>query len=129
VQKTCHFWRGRKESAVIKSGDTFYKLALAHNISLIELTSLNPGLNPIKLMIGQAIKLTLTSQLPNTTDPSFHITSPNDGSILPFGDVKITWTHAPEAVEYMIIVTDLENYLALTNGYEIDFFRVLIAFF
>jgi len=105
---------------IIKPGDTFYKLALAHNISLIELTSLNPGLNPNKLMIGQTIKLTLTSKLLNTTDPSFRITSPNDGSILPFGDVKITWTYAPEAVEYMIIVTDLENYLTLTNGYEID---------
>lgn len=106
---------------IIKPGDTFYKLALAHNISLIELTSLNPGLNPNKLMIGQAIKLTLTTKLLNTTDPSFRITSPNDGSILPFGDVKITWTYPPtETVEYMIFVTDLGNYLTLTNSYEID---------
>ncbi len=54
------------------------------------------------------------------TDPSFRIKSPEDGSILPYGNVNITWTAAPGAVDYKVIVTDLENYSNHTNGYEID---------
>lgn len=42
-------------SYVIKSGDTFYKIAIANNISLDSLLRANPGVDPDRLFIGQII--------------------------------------------------------------------------
>lgn len=39
----------------VKAGDTFYKIAIAHNISLDALLEANPGVDPERLCIGQII--------------------------------------------------------------------------
>ncbi len=55
---------GPKEAAVagpdeyvIKSGDTFAKIARANGVSLADITAVNPGVNSAKLHVGQKIKL------------------------------------------------------------------------
>jgi LysM repeat protein len=42
---------------VIKSGDTFAKIARAQGVSLADLQAVNAGVNPSKLSVGQKIKL------------------------------------------------------------------------
>lgn len=42
---------------VIKSGDTFAKIARAQGVSLGDLTAVNPGIDSSKLKVGQKIKL------------------------------------------------------------------------
>jgi len=42
---------------VIKSGDTFAKIARANGVSAADITAVNPGVNPAKLHVGQKIKL------------------------------------------------------------------------
>ncbi|MEN9662841.1 MAG: LysM peptidoglycan-binding domain-containing protein [Opitutaceae bacterium] len=42
---------------VIKSGDTFAKIARAQGVSLGDLQAVNAGVNPSKLAVGQKIKL------------------------------------------------------------------------
>ena len=42
---------------VIKSGDTFAKIARANGVSLADITTVNPGVNASKLHVGQKIKL------------------------------------------------------------------------
>ncbi|MCU0792127.1 MAG: LysM peptidoglycan-binding domain-containing protein [Opitutaceae bacterium] len=42
---------------VIKSGDTFAKIARAQGVSLADIQSVNPGVDPSKLKVGQKIKL------------------------------------------------------------------------
>ena len=42
---------------VIKSGDTFAKIARTNGISSESITAANPGVNPSKLHVGQKIKL------------------------------------------------------------------------
>lgn len=46
---------------VIKSGDTFFKIAQAYGISLTSLISANPGVDPNKLFIGQQIRIPQTT--------------------------------------------------------------------
>ncbi len=41
----------------IKSGDTFYRIARNHQISLAQLKALNPKTNPSRLKVGQKIKV------------------------------------------------------------------------
>ncbi len=55
---------GPKEAAVagpdeyvIKSGDTFAKIARANGCTIADLTTVNPGVNSSKLHVGQKIKL------------------------------------------------------------------------
>ena len=98
---------------IIKPGDTFYKIALANNLSLSELLTINPGINPNMLKIGQAIQLTPV----RLTDPSIRITYPKDGSTLPYSDVDITWTAAPGATSYTVVVSDLDNPLPYLRDY------------
>jgi len=42
---------------VIKSGDTFAKIARANGTTIADLTAVNPGVNSSKLHVGQKIKL------------------------------------------------------------------------
>jgi len=42
---------------VIKSGDTFAKIARANGCTIADLTAVNPGVNAAKLHVGQKIKL------------------------------------------------------------------------
>ena len=42
---------------VIKSGDTFAKIARAQGVSLADIQAVNPGVDPSKLKVGQKIKL------------------------------------------------------------------------
>src|SRR5699024_6437751 len=51
------------EQYIIKSGDTFYKIAREHNISLDSLLKANPGVDPDRLFIGQIICV------PSSTSP------------------------------------------------------------
>ena len=53
-------------SYVIKSGDTFYKIAVANNISLDSLLRANPGVDPDRLFIGQIICI------PSSVTPPSH---------------------------------------------------------
>lgn len=46
---------------VIKSGDTFFKIAQAYGISLTSLIAANPGVDPNKLFIGQQIRIPHTT--------------------------------------------------------------------
>lgn len=69
---------------IIKPGDTFYKIALACNVSLSEILTLNLEIKPNNLMIGQAIQLTPV----NITDRSNRITYPKDGAYQPYCDVN-----------------------------------------
>jgi LysM repeat protein len=71
---------------IIKPGDTFYKIALAHNFSLSELLTCNPEIKPNMLMIGQAIQLTPVK----ITDPSIYITTTSSISKT-FKNVKINY--------------------------------------
>ncbi|MES2696901.1 MAG: LysM domain-containing protein [Verrucomicrobiota bacterium] len=42
---------------VIKSGDTFAKIARAQNVALADIQAVNPGVNSSSLKVGQKIKL------------------------------------------------------------------------
>lgn len=42
---------------VIKSGDSFAKVARAQGVSLADIQAVNPGVDPSKLKVGQKIKL------------------------------------------------------------------------
>lgn len=42
---------------VIKSGDSFAKIARAHGVSIADITAVNPSVNASKLAVGQKIKL------------------------------------------------------------------------
>lgn len=42
---------------VVKSGDTGAKIARTHNVSISDLTAVNPGINWSKLKIGDKVKL------------------------------------------------------------------------
>ncbi|HEY9247523.1 MAG TPA: LysM domain-containing protein [Rariglobus sp.] len=42
---------------VIKSGDTFAKIARAHGVTLADVQAVNPGIDAGKLKVGQKIKL------------------------------------------------------------------------
>jgi LysM repeat protein len=42
---------------IIKSGDTFAKIARAQGASLADVQTVNPGVDPAKLKVGQKIKL------------------------------------------------------------------------
>jgi LysM repeat protein len=42
---------------VIKSGDSFAKIARAQGVSLADIQAVNPGVNPNRLSVGQKIKL------------------------------------------------------------------------
>jgi LysM repeat protein len=46
----------------VKPGDSFGKIARAQGISVADLQSLNPGLNPTKLRVGQVIKVSPESK-------------------------------------------------------------------
>ncbi len=46
---------------IIKSGDTFYKLALTYGIPLADIIAANPGVDPYRLSIGQQILLPQTA--------------------------------------------------------------------
>lgn len=48
----------------IKSGDTFYQIAIRNNISLDSLIAANPGVDPNRLFIGQIICI------PSSTQPT-----------------------------------------------------------
>lgn len=39
----------------IKPGDTFYSIALKYNITVVDLTTANPNVNPNALLVGQVI--------------------------------------------------------------------------
>lgn len=56
----------------IKSGDTFYRISLANNISVKRLTELNPKVNPNALRVGQVITISpgTTPSVAKTTAPS-----------------------------------------------------------
>lgn len=60
---TQHSCPAGSTSYVIKSGDTFYKLAKDNNISLDALIKANPGVDPDRLFIGQIICI------PSSTTP------------------------------------------------------------
>lgn len=45
------------ENYTIKSGDTLSKIALKYHINLQQLLTANPGIDPLKLQIGQVIKV------------------------------------------------------------------------
>ncbi|KGP75026.1 peptidoglycan-binding protein [Desulfosporosinus sp. Tol-M] len=47
---------------IIKSGDTFYKLAQTYGIPLASLIAANPGVDPNKLYIGQQIRIPQTTR-------------------------------------------------------------------
>jgi spore germination protein len=47
---------------IIKSGDTFYKLAQTYGIPLADIIATNPGVDPNKLSIGQQILLPQTAR-------------------------------------------------------------------
>lgn len=51
-------------SYVIKSGDTFYQIAVTNNITLDSLIRANPGVDPNRLFIGQIICI------PSSTTPT-----------------------------------------------------------
>ena len=42
---------------VIKAGDSFYKIGKEHQVSYRELVALNPQLDPVRLQIGQQIRI------------------------------------------------------------------------
>ena len=42
---------------VVVKGDSFYKIAKAHGVSMKALTEANPGVDSVKLKIGQALQL------------------------------------------------------------------------
>ncbi|ABR46768.1 Peptidoglycan-binding domain 1 protein [Alkaliphilus metalliredigens QYMF] len=55
-------------SYTIQSGDTFYAIARAYNISLDVLLAANPGVNPDRLMVGQRICIPISTP-PSTGCP------------------------------------------------------------
>ena len=55
----------------IKAGDTFYAIAMAHNVTVDELLRFNPGVDPNRLYIGQVICIPPRPvPLPTPTCPS-----------------------------------------------------------
>jgi LysM repeat protein len=52
----------------IRQGDTLFAIARRFNISLVDLTAANPGINPIKLMVGQVICIPVA--MPPVTCPA-----------------------------------------------------------
>lgn len=62
----------------------------------------------------------LNPEVSQTTDPSIGITYPREGESLPYGDVNITWTAAPGASGYAVVVSDLDNPVAYLRDYTIN---------
>lgn len=54
---------------IVKSGDTFFLIARAHNISLDALLRANPGVDPDRLFIGQVICIPSGTTPPPPTSP------------------------------------------------------------
>ena len=50
----------------VTKGDTFYKIARNHGMSLAALSAANPGLNPNKLQIGQTVRLSKSTSKART---------------------------------------------------------------
>ncbi|MCC2595471.1 peptidoglycan DD-metalloendopeptidase family protein [Pusillimonas sp. MFBS29] len=50
---------------VVKAGDTLYKIALAHGMTLAEITSLNNIADPGQLRIGQVLRLNKSAPAPS----------------------------------------------------------------
>lgn len=90
---------------VIKPGDTFYKIAVANNISLSELLTFNPGIDPKNLLVGLVIQLA-------------GITYPPDGAELPYSDVNITWSAVQGATGYRVVVSDMDNPILYLRDYQ-----------
>ncbi|WP_047808674.1 peptidoglycan-binding protein [Desulfosporosinus acididurans] len=90
---------------IVQPGDTFYKIAQAHNIPLSDLLAINSGIDPYNLLIGRVIQL-------------IGITNPKDGAALPHADVNITWTKVPYATGYRVVVTDLDNPLKYLADFQ-----------
>ena len=59
IYKTKNFYyplsKNRKGEYKIKSGDTIAKIAPKYNVSVQDILSANPNVNPSRLMIGQEI--------------------------------------------------------------------------
>lgn len=49
---------GTSGNYTVKSGETLYAIARKHGLSVSQLTSLNPGLDPSRLAVGQRIQTT-----------------------------------------------------------------------
>jgi LysM repeat protein len=45
------------ESYIIRSGDNFSRIATAHGVTLASLLEANPGVDPLRLQVGQEIRL------------------------------------------------------------------------
>jgi len=54
----------------VTKGDTFYKIAKEHGMSLSSLSAANPGLDPSKLQIGQTVRLNKSASTVKTTRPT-----------------------------------------------------------
>ena|GEM_PF-1954914 len=98
---------------IIKPGDTLYKIALAHNISLSELLILNPEIKPNMLMVGQAIQLTPV----NITDPTIRITKiPQDNMTVSKADFDLQYVQ-PELdgnIDQNLIITSATSSISKT---------------
>ena len=60
---------------VIRSGDTFYHIAISYNISLDALMRANPGVDPNRLFIGQIICVPSSTQPPTSSCPTLRMGS------------------------------------------------------
>jgi len=59
----------------IQAGDTFWKLSLAHGVSVEGIMSANPGANPDNLQIGSTLCIPIATKGPVSPNPSTHMKS------------------------------------------------------
>jgi len=62
----------------IQAGDTFYDLAENFNLTIEDIISANPGVNPNKLQIGQLICLPLQKKPPSCPEGNYYTVKEND---------------------------------------------------
>ena len=88
----------------VTKGDTFYKIARDHGMSLANLSAANPGLNPSRLQIGQTIRLNKSASTARATSrptktKSVKKTKPTSRAYTPLPKVvKETLKPAPKLV-------------------------------
>lgn len=71
----------------VSKGDTFYKIAKDHGMSLASLSAANPGLNPSKLSIGQTIRLTKSSSSSSVKSKTVKTSKPSGRAYKPLPTV------------------------------------------
>lgn len=71
----------------IRSGDTLYNISLLYNVPISAILSLNPGLNPYNLIVGEVILIPYSNYPTQPVYPVYPLPlrRPSGGGFMPGG--------------------------------------------